>query len=181
MYILSEFLELEQKLEPFIKEHNLDIVTVKSLVRGSVEILEPEYVPVSTIKLYTKKMDASSIKFNNIKINLKFALNSIFSFKSFCGADGIWLILSILKAVEYILSSATITFEKNDAIVLYCIYRLRNATESEILDYQSQIIYDDKVLSIQEIMESLKNLKNAKTIDIENNKYYVCESIIVRN
>ena len=49
-YIAHEYEEIEKILEPFAKEHKLDMVTLRSLIRGSIEVLEPA-LPKATVTM----------------------------------------------------------------------------------------------------------------------------------
>lgn len=102
-YIAPEYEEIEKSLIPFTEEHDLDPVTVSSLIRGSIEVLEPEIPTASVAVIDADNLTSGiSVKLKNIKVNLKFALNSIFSFKSVCDAEGMWLILAILKTIVFL-------------------------------------------------------------------------------
>lgn len=184
-YLEPEYVIIERSLEPFIQEHNLDEVTVKSLIRGCVEIVEPELPSVSYVVLNENNIESTkSIKVKNIKFNLKFALNSIFSFKSICGLEDIWLVLAILRAILLLVEDMKIVLEKKEAIVLFCIYRLRFATVQEIKEYHDSDNFSNSVgdeeMSIKEIQEAIKNLQKIGTVDIKDGKYYIGETIYVR-
>lgn len=134
-YIAPEYEDLEKKLSFFSKEHDLDQITISSLIRGSIEILEPEIPTASVSVIDANNLSGQSVKIKNIKVNLKFALNSIFSFKTVYDAKGIWLILAVLKAVMFLVENMKIEFDKKDALVLFCLYRLKSATLDEIVRY----------------------------------------------
>ncbi len=182
-YIAPEYEEIEKSLIPFSEEHALDSITVSSLIRGSIEVLEPEIPTASVAVIDANNMSsARSVKLKNIKVNLKFALNSIFSFKSVCNADGIWLVLTILKTITFLLEEMKIELSVKEATVLFCIYRLQSATLEEIIEYAEKLKGNDKKNDIQinDVNDALKILESIGTIKLENGKYFLCETILIR-
>lgn len=182
-YIAPEYEEIEKSLIPFSEEHDLDSITVSSLIRGSIEVLEPE-IPTASVAVIDANNLASgiSVKLKNIKVNLKFALNSIFSFKSVCDAEGKWLILAILNTIVFLLEEMKIELGTKEAIVLFCIYRLQSATLREVIEYAEKLRKDGKETDIQieDVNNALKKLERIGTIKLENGKYYLCETILIR-
>ncbi|MCM1498056.1 MAG: hypothetical protein NC124_06270 [Clostridium sp.] len=185
-YVAPEYLALERKLEPFIMEHGLDNLTIKSLIRGSMEIIEPE--PPTALLAIIDANDLQkgfSIKLKNIKFNILFALNSIFNMKAICDEKGMWSILALLKAICSFAEEIYISFEQADAIVLFCVYRLQLATVQQIQKYHNECNFQRQVADIElddnGIQGSLDNLEKKGVIDVDEGKYFVKESIIVRN
>lgn len=183
-YIAQEYEEIEKSLIPFTKEHDLDSITVNSLIRGSIEVVEPGF-PRASIAVIDTKNPASSIslKLKNIKVNLKFALNSIFSFKSVCDAEGKWLILAILKTIVFLLEKMQVKLGENEAVVLFCIYRLQSATSGEIVEYVKKLKENGREadIEIKDVNNALQNLEKIGTIKLENGKYFLCEIILIKN
>ncbi len=66
-YIAPEYEEIEKNLMPFLKEHDLDAITLSSLIRGSIEVLEPE-IPTASVAVIDADNLASgiSVKLKNI-------------------------------------------------------------------------------------------------------------------
>lgn len=185
-YLEPEYIIIEKSLEPFIAEHNLDEITVKSLVRGSVEIVEPDLPSVSYVILNEKDItSARSIKVKNIKINLKFALNSIFSLKSICEAEDEWLVLVVLKTIVSLFENMKIVLEKKEAIVLFCIYRLRSATAQEVQNYYKPNNFSKSAcsekLDEEDIKKAIGTLQKIGAVDEKDGKYYIEETIYVRH
>lgn len=181
-YIAPEYEEIEQSLIPFLKEHDIDLITVSSLIRGSIEVLEPEIPTASVAAINGNDLTSGiSLKLKNIKVNLKFALNSIFSFKSVCSSEGIWLILAILKAIVSLLGEIKVDLDAKEAIVLFCIYRLQSATPGEIIEYAEKLRENGKETDIQieDVNEALEKLERIRTIKLENGKYLLCEKVLV--
>lgn len=182
-YIVPEYEEIEKSLIPFSEEHDLDSITVSSLIRGSIEVLEPEIPTASVAVIDANNLTSGiSVKLKNIKVNLKFALNSIFSFKSVCDAEGKWLILAILNTIVFLLEEIKVELGAEEAIVLFCIYRLQSATLEEIIEYVKRISCNGKEIDIQidGIDDALKKLEKIGTIKLENGKYFLCETILIR-
>lgn len=182
-YLAPEYKELEKKLAPFIEEHELDEVTVNSLIRGSIEVFETEVPSASTAVINTRDFGASvSVKAKNIKVNLKFAFSSIFFFKSVCDTNGIWLILSILNAIVLLIEDMKIQLSPREAIVLFALYRLRNADEETIYMY----VHDMKEanvadITLQDVQSALVCLEKIGTIKMIDGKYCMCEAILIRS
>lgn len=181
-YIVPEYEEISKSLQSFSDEHSLDMVTLNSLIRGSVEIIEPEKTTASDITINPDNWTSGkSIKITNIKINLKFALNSVFSFKSICDSEGIWLILAFLKAILFLREASTIELDVNESIVLFCIYRLQTADSEEIVTYAKGLNLDIQTVDIHSgnIENILKKLENIGTIKLEAGKYILRETIMI--
>lgn len=182
-YIVPEYEEIERNLVPFSKEHNLDSVTLSSMIRGSIEVLESEIPTASVAIIDADNFNSSiSVKVKNLKVNIKFALNSIFSFKSVCDAEGKWLTLAILKTIVFLLEDMKVKLSPKEAIVLFCIYRLQSATPEEIRAYANRVKENNKDADIKfdDVNEALGILEKIGTIKLENGKYYLCETILIR-
>lgn len=180
-YIAPEYETVEEMLKPFIKEHALDEITVNSLIRGSMEILDSE-LPMASVAVINvgDLCSAASIKPKNIKINLKFALNSIFSFKTICGTQDLWLVLSIVKTIVFLVQDMTIQLSMHESIVLFALYRLQSATSREIIAYLSKLKEIDCNVDTQSVNDALNNLEKIGTIMMEDGKYCICETIVIR-
>ncbi|MCM1244855.1 MAG: hypothetical protein NC293_04325 [Roseburia sp.] len=185
-YIAPEYLEIERRLKPFICEHGLDEVTVKSLIRGSVEIVESELPTASIAILDADDFEKSaSIKFGNIRFNVEFGLKSLFSMKEVCSQEGLWLVLVLIKTMLFFIKEVKKPFGQIEAIVLFCVYRLRNATVEQILAYYTEDNFEKTVTDMELddkcVLEALDKLMELGTIDMNNGKYFVKEVVIVRN
>lgn len=183
-YIAPEYEKIEKNLKSFLKEHDVDTITLNSLIRGSIEILEPEIPTASVAVIDADNLTSGiSVKLKNIKINLKFALNSIFSFKSVCDAEGVWLVLAILKTIVFLLEEIKVKLDANEAMVLFSIYRLQSATPKEIFEYIKNLKKNEENVDIQieDTNDAIKNLEKIKTIKLEDGKYFLCETILIRN
>lgn len=73
-----------------------------------------------------------------------------------CDAEGMWLILAILKTIVFFVEEMKVELGEKEAVVLFCIYRLRAATSGEIIEYAEKLrkmgkksIYKLKVLMMR--------------------------------
>ena len=183
-YLAPEYKEIEKELKSFIDENNLDEVTVNSLIRGSIEVLEPDIPIASSVFINAKTFSHSvSVKVKNIKVNLEFALNSIFAFKSICDATGIGLILVLLRAILSIMGKIQVTLGVKEAVTLFALYRLRCADSERIFSYIKQMSEENAnaTISRTEMEEALKFLESIGTIKMEDGNYCIQETIIVTN
>ena len=182
-YIAPEYEVIENTLTSFIEEHELDKVTVNSLIRGSIEVLEPELPTASVAVIDTGDLASSvDIKPRNIRVNLKFALNSIFSFKPICDESGAWLVLAILNAILSLIKDMKMDLNKEEAVVLFALYRLQRATSDEIGAYINKLKENGESVDIQnsEVQDALGKLEKLKTIKLEDGKFCLCETILIR-
>lgn len=148
-----------------------------------MELLEPEPPTASVAILDSKDMSSAvSVKPSNIRINLKFAFNSIFSFKSLLDAKGIWLVLTLLKTIVFLISDMEAKLNENEAVVLFCLYRLRNATCEEIIDYIETVKTEEINIEINtnDVKTALSKLEKIGTVKLEAGKYSMCEAILIR-
>ena len=182
-YIAPEYREIEDFLMPFVEEHELDSITVNSMIRGSIEILEPD-IPVASVVMMKENdlTSAVSVKPKNIKISLGFALDSIFSFKSVCDSEGIFLILTLLKTILFLMGKMWITLKSDQAIVVFIIYRLKSATPQDIIRYTKKLKNEVKEvdIAIENIDEVLDSLEEMSVIKMEDGKYILCETIFIK-
>ena len=181
-YIEREYEDIEKFLEPFAEEHELDMVTLGSLIRGSIEILEPTLPKATVTVIETENFSkATSWKINNIKFNLKSAFNSIFLFKTIPAKNDIWLIMAIFRIILSVFDTLRVELNQQEAIVLFCVYRLRNATCEEINLYVEKLKVEGKKveLSKEEIKESLEKLEKIGTILLQNGKYSLVETVLL--
>ncbi len=182
-YIAPEYKEIEQALESFLQEQNLDIVTVRSLLRGSMEVFETE-LPKAML-VYINGSDLSkgaSCKVKNIKVNFKFAIESIVNVKQICSEKELGLILTLLKALVFLIDRATIRLGNSEALVVFCLYRLQQATPEEIAEYAKKLKESNKKadMTFAEVETALGKLEEINTVELQNGKYVLCETIIVK-
>lgn len=182
-YVVPEYEEITQNLEPFIQKNGLDLVTVESLIRGSIEVEEPE-LPSASIAIVdgSKLSSGASYKIKNVKVNLKFALNSILAFKSVCDQKDKNLILVILKTIVFLLDEMKVTFEELEARVLFCIYRLQSATEEDIVSYVKNSLEKnpkDDDIQIEDVSKALEKLEKIGTVELKDGKYSITETVLI--
>lgn len=182
-YICYEHKVIINQLEPFISNHNLDRVSVESLVKSCVEILSNDLPKASTSIIDLKNLKNSfNFKFSNIRINFTFGLNLIFKLKTCFISNDIWFVLSLLEIARILIQEATIKLNESDALVLTSIYRLKDANENEIIEYANSInpCYHN-ILDKDIVNESLKNLEALKSIILDDGKYRLCEYIYIKD
>ena len=99
-----------------------------------------------------------------------------------CDAEGMWLILAILKTIVFFVEEMKVELGEKEAVVLFCIYRLRAATSGEIIEYAEKLRKNGKEVDIQieGVNDALKNLERIGTIKLENGKYILRETILIR-
>lgn len=176
---ITQYDILMKKLDSIIKENNLDPISIKSLLLSSVEFLDDEESNAQAIILTPSDLsNVKSIKLRNAKINLKFALNVIFSAKTIFSDNQMWMIFSILNVVNLLKDQSTITLGESEAIVLYVIYKLRRANEDKI----SRYIHDCDELRKDtiNIEQSLDLLEKIGTIEMIGGEYTIKEIVIIR-
>lgn len=173
---------LEGALSSFIDEHELDDVTVNSLFRSSVEFLEPELQTATVVVLDAGKLDETkSIKASNVKIGIKFALGAIFAVKPMLTEKGIWLVLLVLKAIVTLAGDLSENISREEAIILFAIYRLQSADAEQIHEYISNSLSDSNGnVSKDRLNEGLKKLEKIRTIKLVDGKYVVNETVVIK-
>ena len=105
-FIPETYKEVTKSLEPVIEKYDLDKITVESLVRSSIEIEEQSVQPVTAIWSF-RNGKTYSTKASNIKVNLKFALSSVFRLKTTLGQRDFWLALAIIYLIVDLFTTAT--------------------------------------------------------------------------
>ena len=166
-------------LQTVIEKYDLDKITVESLVRSSIEIDEHEIQPVTTI-WKSRKGTVYSTKPSNIKVNLKFALSSIFRLKTTLNQEDIWLGLAIIHLIVDLFTSATQEIDELSAVVLVSVYRLQNGNTERIKQYAKEICpssLSDKLQS-ENIDDSLAKLESWGCISCEEGNYLVNEKVM---
>lgn len=174
----TEYDSLLDQVSDLIHENKVDGVTVRSLYQSSFEFeeLTPQVASVAVISASGNK-DGFSIKPLNIKISFKFALDAIFMSKPLLTEKGIWLILSLLRAICFLLGQAVKTISKEESVVIFALYRLRQADIDRITEYIDNGLCDYSI----DVKLSLEKLTKLNVVDIEDGKYYLKELIIIKN
>lgn len=176
--------DLQDALSDVIKEYELDTVSVRSLLMSSFDFLEPELQAASVAIIYPEDLEKSkSIHPSNIQVNIKFALDTIFAVKSIISTKDFSLVLLILKALVMFIHSATVQIKKEDAIVLYSIYRLQNANIDDIQKYIIKLKEENDDIDIIDegiIERSILDLEKIKAIELVNGLYSLHDIILVK-
>ncbi len=182
MSSISGYDELIDLLSGFAREHDLDEVTVNSLFRSSVDFLEPELQTASVVILDSGKLDdTKSVKASNVKVGIKFALGAIFAVKPALTAKGIWLILLVLKAIVTLVGDMSIDLSKEEAIIIFAIYRLQVADDNRIYDYITTNFSEEYgCIPYDRFQKGLEQLVKIRTIKLVDGQYSLNEAVIVK-
>lgn len=167
---------LLKKLEPTIKDKNLDPVAVSSMIRSCVEIDDENLTCAS--RYFYMRGRYYSVKPSNIKINLKFAIQIIMKFKGICTDNELWLIASIIDIAQYLFSNATKEIDQMSAMILLALYRLLKADKQQINNYIERLNSPDNpkpnLCQLQDLLDQLEDIGCIKCID----GYYVLNESI---
>ena len=179
----SEYDLLFDGLRPLIREKNLDEISVKSLLYSSISFDYPEAEPAN-IAIISKKdfSGGKSIKARNIKISLKISLDTVLAVKTAFSEKGCWFILCILQVILSFFENIKKEIGYDDSVVLFAVYRLRNAGIKDINAY-IKFLKDSGELSDKDdidVKASLDRLEELKTLELINGKYSLAETIIVK-
>lgn len=177
-FIPETYKEVTNRLEPVIEKYDLDRITVESLVRSSIEIEEQSIQPVTAV-WKSKSGKVYSTKGSNIKINLKFALSSVFRLKTTLGQKDFWFGLAIIYLIVDLFTMATEEIDENSSVVLIAVYRLQQGDEERLLDYIDKICPENlKNNMTQEcVEEALKKLESWGCISCIEGLYMVNETV----
>lgn len=177
-YIPEEYKTVIDVLEPIIEEHDLDRIMVESLVRSCIEIEEQPIQPVTAI-WKTRQGNIYSTKASNIKVNLKFALASVFRIKTIMYQEDIWFCLAIIHIIVDLFTTATQEIDEISSLVLIGIYRLQNGDYERINHYILEIAPANikKDITRATIEEALKKLEGWGCIRCVDGKYLVNETV----
>jgi hypothetical protein len=181
---ISGYDDLQNLLSDVVVEYELDPVTVNSLLLSSFVFLEPELQSATVAIIDPSNFEKSkSIRASNIQVDLKFALDAIFATISVFTAKSSLLILYVLKAIVLLIDKASIQLGKNDAIVLFAIYRLQKADKNAILRYINKLRTENDDIDIvneSTIEKSLKTLEDIKTIELIDGLYSLNDVIVIK-
>ncbi len=181
---INGYEDLQDALSDVIKENNLDIVSVHSLLMSSFDFLEPELQSASVAIINFEELNKSkSIHPSNIQVNMKVALDAIFAVKSIFSAEDFSLVLLVLKAILTLINCSTVQINKEEAIVLFSVYRLKNSNVDGIYDYIKRLKEENENISVinrEAIEQSLRSLEKIKAIELVDGLYSVRDIIILK-
>ena len=177
-FIPELYNEVAVLLQPVIEKYNLDKITVESLVRSSIEVEEQELQPVTAI-WKSKKGISYSTKASNIKVNLKFALSSIFRLKTTFTQEDFWLGLAILRLIVDLFTSATQELDELSAVVLIGVYRLQNSDIERLERYIKEICPETMVAQVthENVEDALYKLEKWGCVSCIDGNYLVNETV----
>lgn len=178
VYFPQEYVDIIEELQKIMIPYNLDDTTLSSLVRASIEIEQQLPEPASRLfKLQNGKK--YSVKPSNIKVNLKYALDLAFRFKTIFELHDIWLALAIISLIVNLFTNAIKEIDEISSIVILAIYRMQKGSEAEIFE-QAKVIQPKSssvILDMKSIQKSLSQLEDFKCIQLIDGKYSIIESV----
>lgn len=177
MCIPEEYNKVIEQLQPVIEAFNLDRVSVESLVRSSIEI-EEQPIPPASVIWRDRKGIMHTTKPSNIKVNLRFALETVLDLRPVICKEDIWMVLAILNVVMGLFSKITEDIDDFSGLVLVAVYRLRHAETENIRNYVREIDPDkNRKISDEIFMETLTKLEKLGCIRLENGQFALNETI----
>ena len=177
----DEYIEMENKLAPFAQEHELDAVTLRSLIGSSVRIIEPDMEPANIVVFNKNRSGAKRVSLKTIRIDIKYAINLIYQVKTLITSKKIWFILALLKLILQLAEDVCSNLDYQEAVVLFCCYRLGEADQGRIERYVNQLKAENEIEDIEiNVAEALENLENYKIIEMISGLYRLCEYILIR-
>lgn len=177
-YIPEEYSKAIKSLEPIVKKYDLDPVMVASIVRGSIEKEDQPIQPASRV-WKSKDGNVYTVKPENIKVNLSFALTNAFRLKTIFSQKDIWLVLAIIHLIVDMFTSAVKRVDEMSSLILLAIFRLQEAEKVEIKEYTLKILPKDSSIIITDemVQNALDNLEELKCIKLDDGKYSIIETI----
>lgn len=177
-YIPEVYKKSTERLENIIERYHLDRITVESMVRSCIEVEEQEIQPASAT-WRSRGGRVYSTKASNIKVNLRFALSSVFRLKTIFAQDDFWLALAMIHLIVDLFTNATKEIDEISSVVLVAVYRLQHADKEKILEYAEKICPESiqELLSAECVEESLEKLECWGCIDLINGRYSVKEIV----
>lgn len=177
---------LYEELDNYWNEKDIDAVTAKSLLVILVELVYPEAEPANVAIISQNDLTHGvSLKCGNVKFNLMRALNAIFAVKTTITAHGLWLVLGVLKTIALLCESIKEEFDSNEAIVLFAIYRLKNANRERVLAYIEELKNRNEYADIKnidvDVDSALKKLEKLKSIEMVAGEYHLIETVYVKS
>lgn len=164
----------------------VDMVTIKSLFRTSIESVNPELPRSSVIVKGIKNPEAScSVKLKNVKLNFNFALDMILGIGGVLEGSKMMQIALLLDVLKTFFTNAIVGLKEEDTYLVYLIhkmdYKKTGVSKEQIAEYikSDTIAKEKKYFSkTEELDESLERLENIHSIMIENACYHVTETIL---
>lgn len=178
MCIPEEYTEIVDILEPVIKKYDLDEISVKSLVRSSIEIEEQPIQP-ATLIWKSKDGNSYSVKPSNIKVNLKFALSTVFRLKTIITQKDIWFVLAILHLVVDLFIDPKVKIDELAGVALISVYRLQRANKERLFLYAKDVCPSKKkeILKENDFELALARLEEWGCVKMVQGEYVLSETV----
>lgn len=178
--VIGAYLDTKEEMK------ELDGVTVKSLFRTCIESVNPELPRSSVIIKGIKNSEKSySVKLQNIKLNLNFALDMILGVDSALEGNRLILIFLVLDVLRTFFSNITEELEEKDAYLIYLIHKMDykkvGVSKESLMEYLKKDVrsQEKKYFEKEKDLEnSLKRLEDIHSIMMENGCYRVTETIL---
>lgn len=177
-YIPEEYSKAIKSLEPIVEKYDLDPVMVASIVRGCIEKEDQPIQPASRV-WKSKDGNVYTVKPENIKVNLSFALANAFRLKTIFSQKDIWLVLAIIHLIVDMFTSAVKRVDEMSSLILLAIFRLQEAEKVAIKEYTLKILPKDSniIITDETVQKALDNLEELKCIKLDDGKYSIIETI----
>lgn len=177
---------IEQYLEERSQLLNLDIVTVKSLFRTTMESVTPELPRTAVIiRSINHPQISKSIKLKNIRFNLDFALEMILGISNVIDGSKVLLIVLVLDVLKTFFTNATVDLEEEDAYLICVIYKLDYSGKGVLVNDIRRYIQDDSMAKEKsyfvhehDLETSFGRLEGLHCIELANERYHVVETIV---
>ena len=178
--IPNEYREIENKLVPIADEYELDKVTLNGLIKSCVRIIEPDMEPANIIRINKDLSSGERLSLKSFRVDLKYALDLIYSARTLVSSKKIWFVLALLKIILQLLGRTYSELDYQEAVVVFCCYRLGRANLERIKRYISQLKKESVINDIEiNADEACDNLEKYNIIEMIDGNYVLREYIII--
>lgn len=168
------------------EENGLDIVSISSYLNSVVEYEGTEQERATIFRsIKENSSQLSSYKLSNIKIDVEFALKTLFRTTSFCNAKNRKLIVVLLQLILDIKNESEIIIGKDESWVVYALYMKGGNGKGLELDILMEYMNKNKPEDIEkditkdQLEKALDNLEKMKSIELKDGKCFLIETLIL--
>lgn len=171
--------ELSEYLLSHIDQEGIDRVTVRSLAGACMEF-EETGIPKNSMVFANpvKSGEAVSIKFSNVRFNLKLAFDIILLSPSKPFLSKSEVILFIVKILKLTFTEMIETLDNDMLIILKAVYILsydnHGADLKKIINYA-----EENGLNQEKAMDIIRGLDSIKCITLDDGEYKLTETIVL--
>lgn len=177
--ISEKYDELSEYLLTNIKQEGIDRVTVRSLIGACTEF---DQTGVSKSSMVFPSLlqpgEAASVKFSNIKFNLKIAFDIILLSPSKPFLSNADVFLFVIKILKFAFTELKIDLDKDMVTILKAIYMQsydnHGADIEQIIDQAAKSGVDEQITR-----EIIGRLESIKCIILDNGEYKLAETILL--